>query len=305
MRPPPRKQRATNPSRFWDDYILSRCEGGCKFAIAVLVTQAAVHRMRTAKAYLALRRRGRAATVLRLLPALDNAMATACLIAFFLVDGWLAPSDPSFFQPPTKVLILLLTVVRLEPFLRGMAFLLSAKLMGRATHQLRRGNRIEIHPVAIAPFTMRLFNICGAFRLQGGDYTLFVQRIRNAHRQYDAAGTGFRLLLMISQSLQRTGQRSHIGARRRRGERDHRSAYCANRARSEPCGKRRAHCRLARTFRTGIHCHVATAGNGIVLTRRIVVKNADISSVNVVRHQCRHSVRAVFRLKSPCNDPFH
>lgn len=109
MRLPSRKQRATHRCRFWDDYILSKCEGDCKFAIAVLVTQTAVHRMRTAKAYLALRRRGRAATVLRFLPALDNAMATACLIAFVLVDGWLAPIDPSFFQSSTNVLILLLT----------------------------------------------------------------------------------------------------------------------------------------------------------------------------------------------------
>ena len=94
-----------------NDYRLGKSGCSSVFANAVLVTQTAVHRMRTAKAYLALRLRGRAATVLRLLPALDNAMATACLIAFFLVDGWLAPSDPSFFQPSTNVLILLLMVV--------------------------------------------------------------------------------------------------------------------------------------------------------------------------------------------------
>ena len=47
-------------------------------------------------------------------------MATACLIAFFFVDGWLVPIDPSFFQSSTSVLILLLTIDRLDPFLSGM-----------------------------------------------------------------------------------------------------------------------------------------------------------------------------------------
>jgi NADH:ubiquinone oxidoreductase subunit H len=58
--------------------------------------------------------------VLRLLPALANAMATACLIAVFFVGGWLVPIDPSFFQSSTNVLILLLTVDWLDPFLSGM-----------------------------------------------------------------------------------------------------------------------------------------------------------------------------------------
>ena len=52
-------------------------------------------------------------------------MATACLIAFFFVGGWLVPIDPSFFQSSTSVLILLLTTDWLDPFLSGMLFLLS------------------------------------------------------------------------------------------------------------------------------------------------------------------------------------
>ncbi|HEX7455448.1 MAG TPA: hypothetical protein VF296_05330 [Gallionella sp.] len=64
--------------------------------------------------------------VLRLLPALSNAMATACLIAFFFVGGWLVPIDPSFFHSSTSVLILLLTTDWLDPFLSGIIFLLFA-----------------------------------------------------------------------------------------------------------------------------------------------------------------------------------
>src|SRR5487761_2032135 len=85
--------------------------------------------------------------VLRLFPALPNAMATACLIAFFFVGGWLVPIDPSFFQSSTSVLILLLTTDWLAPFLSGMIFLLSADSIGRAFHQSRRCNGVEIHPV--------------------------------------------------------------------------------------------------------------------------------------------------------------
>jgi hypothetical protein len=58
------------------------------------------------------------------------AMATACLIAFFFVDGWLVPIDPSFFQSSTSVLMLLLTTARLDPFLSGMAILLSRQFLG-------------------------------------------------------------------------------------------------------------------------------------------------------------------------------
>ena len=65
--------------------------------------------------------------VLRLLPALANAMATACLIAFFLVVGWLVPIAPSFFQSSTSVLILLLTTGWLDPFLSGTIFLLTSE----------------------------------------------------------------------------------------------------------------------------------------------------------------------------------
>lgn len=56
----------------------------------------------------------------RLLPALDNAMATACLTAFVFVGGWLVPIDPSFFQSSTNVLMLLLTTDLLDPVLSGM-----------------------------------------------------------------------------------------------------------------------------------------------------------------------------------------
>ena len=62
---------------------------------------------------------------MRLLPALPNAIATACLIAFFFVAGWLAPIDPLVFQPSTSVLILLLTSDWPDPFLIGMLVLLS------------------------------------------------------------------------------------------------------------------------------------------------------------------------------------
>jgi hypothetical protein len=60
-----------------------------------------------------------------------NAMATACLIAFFFVGGWLVPIDPSFFQSSTSVLILLLTTDWLDPFLSGMLFLLSYNFLFR------------------------------------------------------------------------------------------------------------------------------------------------------------------------------
>src|SRR5450759_486444 len=117
-------------------------------------------------------------------------MATACLIAFFLVVGCLAPIDPSFFQSSTSVLILLLTTDWLDPFLSGMIFLPSTESIGRAFHQSWRCNRIEIRPASIASFAMRLFDIRRAFRAQGGDHALFVHRVRNAHRQHDAAQPG-------------------------------------------------------------------------------------------------------------------
>src|ERR1019366_2207557 len=82
----------------------------------------------------------------RLLPALANAMATACLIAFFFVGGWLVPIDPSFFPSSTSVLILLLTTDWLDPFLSGMIFLPSTELTGRAFHQSWRYNQVgQIH----------------------------------------------------------------------------------------------------------------------------------------------------------------
>jgi hypothetical protein len=79
--------------------------------------------------------------LLRLLPALANAMAMACLIAFFFVGGRLVPIDPSCFQSSTSVLILLLTTDWLVPFLSGMLYLL-AESTGRAFHPLRECNRI-------------------------------------------------------------------------------------------------------------------------------------------------------------------
>src|SRR5258706_12488960 len=51
-------------------------------------------------------------------------IATACLTAFFLLDGRLAPILPLFAHEWTISLILPLTVLRLLPFLRGMIFLL-------------------------------------------------------------------------------------------------------------------------------------------------------------------------------------
>src|SRR5665811_572032 len=69
-------------------------------------------------------------------------MATACLIAFFFVGGWLVPIDPSFFQSSTSVLILLLTTDWLDPFLRGMLFLLSAESIGHAFRESRRCSRM-------------------------------------------------------------------------------------------------------------------------------------------------------------------
>lgn len=56
----------------------------------------------------------------RLLPALDNAIATACLMALVFVGGWLVPIDPSLFQSSTNVLMLRLTTTLLDPFLSGM-----------------------------------------------------------------------------------------------------------------------------------------------------------------------------------------
>src|ERR1035437_7566278 len=94
---------------------------------------------------MALRLRG---AVLRLLPALPNAMATACLIAFFFVGGWLAPIDPSFFQSSTSVLMLLLTTDWLDPFLSSMIFLLSADSIGRVLYRSRRGNGVKTRPVS-------------------------------------------------------------------------------------------------------------------------------------------------------------
>ena len=79
---------------------------------------------------------------LRLLPAFPSAMATACLITFFFVGGWLVPIDPSFFQSSTSVLMLLLTTDWLDPFLRGMLFLLSAESIGRAFRQSQPGKRM-------------------------------------------------------------------------------------------------------------------------------------------------------------------
>jgi NADH:ubiquinone oxidoreductase subunit H len=101
--------------------------------------------------------------VFRLLPALANAMAMACLTAFSFVGGWLVPIDPSFFQSSTSVLILLLTIDWLAPFLSGMIFLLLVASIEYAFHQSRRCNRIEIRVVSITLFAMRLFGIRETF----------------------------------------------------------------------------------------------------------------------------------------------
>ncbi len=70
-------------------------------------------------------------------------------------------------------------------------------------------NRIEIHPVAIKPFTIRLFNIRRAFGVQGFDYAVFVQRIRNSHGQDDAAWAyirRMRLVTIIAEPMQGAAQ---------------------------------------------------------------------------------------------------
>src|ERR1039458_1900408 len=88
-------------------------------------------------------------SVLRLLSALPNAMATACLIAFFFVGGCLVPIDASFFQSSTSVLILLLTTDWLDPFLRGMILLLSPESIEHGFHETRRGNRMFLSACAM------------------------------------------------------------------------------------------------------------------------------------------------------------
>jgi hypothetical protein len=53
--------------------------------------------------------------------ALSSAIATACFTAFFLLAGVLVPIVPLRSNSFTSVLILLLTVLRLEPFFSGMS----------------------------------------------------------------------------------------------------------------------------------------------------------------------------------------
>jgi hypothetical protein len=65
-------------------------------------------------------------------------MATACLIAFFFVGGWLVPIDPSFFQSSTSVLILLLTIDWLDPFLSGMILVLPPESIRKETLSTNR-----------------------------------------------------------------------------------------------------------------------------------------------------------------------
>src|SRR5450759_981601 len=116
-------------------------------------------------------------------------MATACLIAFFLVGGWLVPIDPSFFHSSTSVLILPLTTDWSDPFLSGMIFPLSAESIGRVFHHSARCNRTEIRPIFIALFAMCLFDIRRAFRTHGGDHAPFVHWVRNGQQQLDAAAS--------------------------------------------------------------------------------------------------------------------
>jgi hypothetical protein len=84
--------------------------------------------------------------LLRLLPALAKAMATACLIAFFFVNGWLVPIDPSFSHSSNSSLILLLTADWPDPFLSGTLFLLPAELIGRAF-------LFDCHSIKLSPKT--------------------------------------------------------------------------------------------------------------------------------------------------------
>lgn len=129
--------------------------------------------------------------VFRLLPALVKAMATACLTAFFFVCGWLVPIDPSFFQSSTSVLILLLTTDWLDPFLSGMVVLQCAESILWLFNPLRCCQWIEVSPVSITPFALCLFDIQRTLRAQGSDHAIFVFRICNVHRQYDATMTAF------------------------------------------------------------------------------------------------------------------
>jgi hypothetical protein len=93
----------------------------------------------------------------RVLPALANEMATACLIAFFFVCGWLLTIDPSVFHSSTSILILLLTTDRLEPFLSGVCYFVFAKSSSpRAMFQHRQEIQADQVPDP-AFFLRRLF----------------------------------------------------------------------------------------------------------------------------------------------------
>src|ERR1035437_3874413 len=84
---------------------------------------------------------------------LDQSVTLMCIQGFF-------SGLPNHFR-------LLLTTDWPDPFLSGMIFPLSAKSVGRAFHQSRRCNRIEMRPVHIALFAMRLIDIRRAFCAQG------------------------------------------------------------------------------------------------------------------------------------------
>ena len=80
------------------------------------------------------------------------------------------PIDPSFFQSSTSVLILLLTTDWLDPFLRGMIFLLSPESIEHGFHETRRGNRMFLSACAMFcslawnPMVPHGINIQGARR---------------------------------------------------------------------------------------------------------------------------------------------
>jgi hypothetical protein len=67
---------------------------------------------------------------------------------FLSADDWCLSTHP-YFQSSTSVLILLLTTDWLDPFLRGMIFLLSPESIEHGFHETRRGNRMFLSACAM------------------------------------------------------------------------------------------------------------------------------------------------------------
>ena len=226
----------------------------------------------------------------------------------FFVRGWLVPIDP-FLLPVIHQCLDIAADDRLAGYL-SLAARYPSRLRnqpGRACHQSWRCNRIEIRPVSVAPFAVRLFDIRRAFRahvaITRSSFAGFAMRTDNM-TPLGRRSLAMRLVVMIPHPGHRTDERPRVRANRRRGQRHHRPPQCADRARGEPCGDGRARGRFARTFGFGILILVPAQGQGIVLTGRIVVKNADVGGVDI-RHQCRNGIRITLGVKSRCNDSLH